>query len=118
EGGKRFIWSGQPMGQFTWITDTDAKGIVIANFQALTSERFTQLDHGQWDTDRVMYEFGPPAEISRVGLRGEQTVWSYRFREQAVWNSLMHVHFDQQGKLTKYYPGPDPLWDPRERLGF
>ncbi|MFA7679270.1 MAG: hypothetical protein WCY07_03860 [Pigmentiphaga sp.] len=117
-GGQRFIWSGQPMGQFTWITDTDAQGLVIDNFQALTSERFTQLDHGEWDSNRVMFEFGPPAEISRVGLRGEHIVWSYRFREQGVWNSLMHVHFDHQGKLTKYYPGPDPLWDPRERLGL
>src|SRR5690606_26285604 len=75
-GGQRFIWSGQPMGQFTWITDTDAQGLVIDNFQALTSERFTQLDHGEWDSNRVMYEFGPPAEISRVGLRAEHIVWS------------------------------------------
>lgn len=118
EGGQRFIWSGQPMGQFTWITDTDAQGKVLQHIQALTSERFNLLDHGEWDSNRVMYEFGPPAEISRVGLRGEHIVWSYRFKENGVWNSLMHVHFNHQGQLTKYYPGPDPLFDPRERFGF
>lgn len=112
-GGERLIWSGQPMGQFVWISDTDASGRVVSTFQALTSERFQMLDKGRWDKDRLLFEFGPPAEINRVGLKGEHIVWNYRFREDGVWNSLMYVYTDANGIVTKHHPGPDPMFEPR-----
>ncbi|MDX3907206.1 MAG: hypothetical protein QHC78_16070 [Pigmentiphaga sp.] len=116
-GGERLIYSSQPMGQYAWITDIGPDGKVIATTQALTSERFRMLDAGRWDTERLLFEFGPPAEITRVGLRGEQIVWGYRFREDGVWNSLMYVYVNDQGIVTRYHPGPDPLMEPRFQLG-
>ncbi|MPS29363.1 hypothetical protein [Pigmentiphaga sp.] len=117
-GGQRLIYSSQPMGQYAWITDVGPDGKVIGTTQALTSERFRMLDSGHWDTDRLLFEFGPPAEITRVGLRGEQIVWGYRFREDGVWNSLMYVYVTDKGVVTRYHPGPDPLMEPRFQLGM
>jgi len=117
-GGQRLIYSSQPMGQFAWITDIGADGKVIGTTQALTSERFNMLDSGNWDTERLLFEFGPPAEITHVGLKGEQTVWGYRFREDGVWNSLMYVYVTDQGVVTRHHPGPDPLMEPRFPFGM
>ena len=36
-------------------------------------------------------------------------VWSYRYKEAGVWNSLMSVHFDQQGVVRQMLNGPDPM---------
>jgi len=109
-GGERLIYSGQPMGQQVWISDLDAGGKVVNTFQALTSERFAMLDHGDWDAKRLMYEFGPPARVDRVGLHGEQIVWNYRFKEDDVWNSLMYVYVTDAGVVYRHHPGPDPLY--------
>lgn len=116
-GGERIIYTSQPMGQYAWITDVGPDGKVVATTQALTSERFRMLDSGRWDTDRLLFEFGPPAEISRVGLRGEHIVWAYRFREDGVWNSMMYVFVDDNGVVTRYHPGPDPVMEPRFQMG-
>lgn len=120
-GGRRLIYSGQPMGQFTWLADVDASGRVVATTQALTSERFQMIDaglaEGRWTTDRLLLEFGPPAEITRVGLRAEQTVWGYRFRQDGVWNAMMYVYVTPEGVVTRFHPGPDPLAEPRRIMG-
>ena len=42
-------------------------------------------------------------------------VWSYRYKEAGVWNSLMHVHFDGQGVVRHMLNGPDPMYEPRDR---
>ncbi|GAA4328189.1 lipoprotein [Pigmentiphaga soli] len=116
DGGTRLIWSTQPMGQFVWVTDVDASGKTISNQQALTTENFDRIKIGEWDTERLRYEFGPPAEISRVGLRGEHLVWSYRYRQDGVWNSLMHIYISDSGKVERFHPGPDPLAEPRDGM--
>ncbi|VCU69786.1 hypothetical protein PIGHUM_01851 [Pigmentiphaga humi] len=117
DGGERLLWSTQPMGQFVWISDVGPDGKVVETFQALTSERFAMLDSGTWNTDRLLFEFGPPAEISRVGLHGENIVWDYRFREDGVWNSMMYVYVNEQGVVTRHHPGPDPLTELRFQMG-
>jgi hypothetical protein len=121
DGGKRLVYSMQPLGQFTWIADTDANGRIISNFQALTTKRFNLindgLEQGLWNADRITYEFGPPAHISRVGLHGEQIVWEYRFREDDVWNSLMYIYVTDKGVVTRFHPGPDPMAQPGGMFG-
>jgi hypothetical protein len=118
-GGKRLIYSGQPMGQFAWLTDIDASGRVVSTTQALTSERFNMINdglaEGRWTRDRLLLEFGPPAEITRVAMQPDQAIWGYRFRQDGVWNSLMYVYVAPDGRVTRFHPGPDPRY---ERLHF
>lgn len=118
-GGKRLIYSGQPMGQFVWLADVDASGRVVSTTQALTSERFNMINdglaEGRWTSDRLLLEFGPPAEITRVAMQPDQAIWGYRFRQDGVWNSLMYVYVAPDGRVTRFHPGPDPRY---ERLHF
>jgi hypothetical protein len=120
-GGTRLIYTTQPMGQYAWLTDYDASGQAVSTVQALTSTRFQMIDNGlaegQWNANRLRSEFGPPAEIRRVGYPADQAVWGYRFRQDGVWNSLMYVYVrDSDGVVTRFHPGPDPLADPREGM--
>lgn len=113
DGGRRVIWTQQPFGQFAWGTNVDAQGRVGQITPLLTDQHFQQLSQGTWTPERVQCEFGPPAEKSGVGLPGSiQLVWSYRYQQSGVWNSLMHVYFGQDGeKVTRFHPGPDPMYD-------
>ena len=66
------------------------------------------------DKDDILRNFGRPAETSAVGYH-DYEVWSYRYKEAGVWNSMMHVHFDQQGVVRQMLNGPDPMYDDRFR---
>jgi hypothetical protein len=112
-GGQRLIWSQQPYGQYAWGTTVDAAGVTDKIQPLLTDQHFSRLASGIWTPDRVRCEFGPPAEISTVGLPSStQIVWSYRYRQAGAWNSLMHVYFGSDGeKVTRFHPGPDPMYD-------
>ena len=79
----------------------------------LTDPHFKVLETGTWGPDRVRCEFGPPARIDEAGL-GEkrEVVWSYRYKENSVWNSLMYVYMGRDGSgVTHFHPGPDPMYD-------
>lgn len=121
-GGKRLVYTSQPMGQFAWVTDVDANGKVVSTTQALTSARFKMIDdglaEGRWTADRLLMEFGPPAEITKVAMYPDEKVWGYRFREDGVWNSLMYVYVDPAGIVKRFHPGPDPMYEPRMMMGM
>lgn len=112
DGGVRAVWSQQPFGQYAWGTNVSSDGRVGVVTQILSDKVFEQLSDGVWDTDRVQCEFGPPASIDGVGLPGNiKTVWSYRYKQYDVWNSLMYVFFDPATNLViDHYPGPDPMF--------
>lgn len=112
-GGQRLIWSMQPMGQYAWGTNVDAAGNTDQVQSLLTDEHFRLLASGTWTPEQVRCEFGPPAQIETVGLPSStQTVWSYRYRQSGAWNSLMYVYFGTDGaKVTRFHPGPDPMYD-------
>lgn len=112
--GERLLYPTAPMGQGAYLVDIDHDGRVRSITQALTDERFGQIRKGEWTQARVQQEFGPPAETSVQPLKN-QSIWSYRYRQQGVWNSLMHVHFDTAGIVQEYFPGPDPHFDPDSR---
>ncbi|GAA5236386.1 outer membrane protein assembly factor BamE [Verticiella sediminum] len=113
DGGQRLVWSGQPFRQASWAADAGPDGRTTGVQQVLTDAGFAQLRTGEWNRDRVRCTFGPPAQIGAVGSFGHpQEVWSYAYKQDTVWNSLMHVHFDDAGYVTRVYPGPDPAYDP------
>lgn len=106
-----------PMGQFTWMASIGPDGRLKAYEQVLTGEKFATIKIDQATKEDVLRTIGRPAERSRVAMHNYE-VWSYRYKEAGVWNSLMHVHFDQNGIVRQMLNGPDPLFEPRERFPF
>ncbi len=113
DGGERWVWSGQPFMQASWATNVKPDGTTSGIEQVLTDASFSRLRQGNWHIDQVRCTWGPPGEISGVGWgRNVEKVWSYSYRQDGVWNSLMHVYFDDAGYVTRFHPGPDPLYEP------
>lgn len=119
DGSQRLIWSQQPFGQRAWATNTDTKGRIDGIRPILTDEHFSMLRRNTWTPEQLLCEFGPPAERAAVGLPSvRQIVWSYRYLQDGVWNSLMHVYLGQDGsQVTRFHPGPDPMYE-RNRFGL
>lgn len=118
-GTQRVIWTMQPLGQYAWGANVDSNGNIDQVVPLLTNQNFRKLDKGVWSEDDLRCEFGPPAEIAPVGLPSvRRTVWSYRYKENGAWNSLMHVYFDPEtNTVEKYHSGPDPIYE-NERFWF
>ncbi len=75
---------------------------------------FAKIEVGKARKDEVLRLVGRPAETSRV-FQHDDEVWSYRYKESEVWNSLMHVHFDRDGVVRMRMNGPDPLFEHERR---
>jgi hypothetical protein len=114
DGGQLLEYRGQPMGQFQHMARIGPDGRLVSWEQVLTSENFGKVKVDHWTKDDILRHFGRPAEVSRVGFHNYE-VWSYRYKEAGVWNSMMHVHFDQQGVVRQMLNGPDPMYDDRYR---
>jgi hypothetical protein len=115
DGSQVLEYAGQPMGQFQHMATVGADGRLAAYEQVLTSEKFATVKIGRWTRDDILRTFGHPAETSRVAFH-DYEVWSYRYKEAGVWNSMMHVHFDQGGIVQQMLNGPDPMYDDRFRF--
>ena len=103
-----------PMGQTTWMARIGPDGRLTAYEQVLTGEKFATLKVDQATKEQVLRTIGRPAERSRVAMQNYE-VWSYRYKEAGVWNSMMHVHFDEGGVVRQMMNGPDPMYEPRDR---
>lgn len=115
DGKTNMIWSTQPMGQYAWSTQVAPDGSSSGVSQILTDAAFRQVEVGSWTTEQLQCTFGPPAEVDAVGLPSvRQTVWSYRYKQSGVWNSLMHIYVSPDGVVQRMHPGPDPLYEAPE----
>lgn len=112
DGTRRVIWTMQPSGQYAWGADVRPDGRIDQVASILTDAYFKRMALG-WTADQVRCEFGPPADISGVGLPSvRETVWAYRYKQSGVWNSLMYVYMGRDGnQVTRFHPGPDPEYD-------
>jgi hypothetical protein len=114
DGGKALEYRGQPMGQFQYMAYVEPDGRLIAYQQVLTGENFARVKIGKTTKDDILRMFGRPAEVSRVAFH-DYEVWTYRYKESGVWNSVMNVHFDRNGVVQQMLNGPDPMFDDRFR---
>jgi hypothetical protein len=112
-----FEYATGPMGQQTWMARIGADGRLVSYEQVLTGEKFATIQVDKATKEDVLRTIGRPAEKSYVALR-DWEVWSYRYKEAGVWNSMMHVHFDKQGIVCQMLNGPDPRYEPRDRFGW
>jgi hypothetical protein len=103
-------YAGGPFGQQTWMARFGGDGRLAVFEQVLTSEKFGSLKIGTATRDDVLRTLGRPAERSYLALP-DLEVWSYRYKESGVWNSMMHAHFDRAGVLRRMMNGPDRMYE-------
>ena len=115
DGNTRLLeYAGGAFGQYSYMARIGPDGRLVSYDQVLTSENFAKVKVDQWTKDDILRHFGRPAEVTGVYYHNYE-VWSYRYKEAGVWNSLMSVHFDQQGVVRQMLNGPDPMFDERLR---
>lgn len=110
DGGTRWLYPTQPYGQFTYAADFDASGRLVSFRQILTTLDFAQIRVGTSTQQDVLRMFGKPEETAYFRLMDRQ-VWSYRFKQEGVWPSLMHFYFDRDGIVRLTQVSPDPMYD-------
>lgn len=115
-GGDTLLeYTTQPFGQYAYMARFGPDGALKSYEQVLTDEKFATLKVGLATRDEVLRTIGHPAETSYLSLR-DLTVWSYRYKQSGVWNSLMHVHFDRAGVVREMMAGPDPAYEEKPRF--
>jgi hypothetical protein len=111
-GGQVLEYRGQPMGQSQHMARFAPDGRLLSYEQVLTTENFAAVEIGHWNKNDILRRFGRPAETSRVRASDDE-IWSYRYKEKGVWNSLMNITFTGLGVVRKMDNTPDPLLDER-----
>ena len=108
--GQLLEYATGPFGQQTYMARMGPDGRLLSFEQVLTSETFATLKIGTANRDEVLHTLGRPAERAFLDL-SQLEVWSYRYKEGGVWNSMMHAHFDRNGVLRMMLNGPDPMYE-------
>jgi hypothetical protein len=106
-----------PWGQETYMARIGPDGRIISFEQVLTTQKFATIKIGEATKSDVLRIIGHPSEISYLSL-SELEVWSYPYKENRVWNSLMHVHFDKSGIVRKMLNSPDTRFEEDMRFLF
>jgi hypothetical protein len=112
DGSQWLEYRGQPMGQFQHMAHVGADGRLVSYEQVLTSPNFARVTVNDWTRDQVLRNFGRPAEASRDRASGYE-VWSYRYKQDNVWNSFMNIYFNARGVVRRVENTADPLLDDR-----
>lgn len=113
DAGQVFEYPQGPYGQTTFMARFGPDKRLASYEQVLTNEKFGLIKVDRSTREDVLRTIGRPAERSSVALHNYE-VWSYRYKESGVWNSMMHVHFDQDGIVRLMLNGPDPMYDDRK----
>lgn len=106
-----------PWGQQTYMARIGPDGTVLSFEQVLTTKKFATIKLDQFTKSGVLHTVGAPSDTSYLALT-DLEVWSYPYRENDVWNSVMHIHFDRTGIVRKMLNGPDLRFDPDGRFPF
>lgn len=109
-GGQVLEYASGPFGHETYMAHLGPDGRLTLFEQVLTGQKFATLKIGGVTRDDVLRTLGRPSERSYLDLP-ELEVWSYRYKENGVWNSMMHAHFDRAGVLRMMQNGPDRMFE-------
>jgi hypothetical protein len=106
-----------PWGQQTYMARIGPDDRLISYEQVLTSQKFASIQVGKATKEDVLRTIGAPSDVSTLPLKHYE-VWSYPYRENDVWDSIMYVHFDQTGIVRELLNGPDLRRDPDTNFLF
>ena len=112
--GTQYEYSG-PFAHVAYMARFGPDGRLVSYEQVRTGQRFAALRPGVASKADVLAAVGHPSETSRVHMHNYE-VWSYRYKESGVWNSMMHVHFDGNGIVQLMQSGPDPMFEDKKRF--
>jgi hypothetical protein len=107
-GDDVLIYTAQPLGQRASAAHVASDGRVTAVEPLLNTEHFALIAVNDWNENAVFTHFGPPAEVRHTR---QYLVWSYRYKEAQVWDSLFSVMFDESGTVRVTQNGPDPMYN-------
>jgi len=99
-----------PMGQTTDMARIGPEGRLVSFEQVLTMQKFGTIKAGEADKDKVLRTIGAPSETHYYPASQLES-WSYPFKENGIWDSLMSVFFDKAGIVRKLQNGPDRKYD-------
>lgn len=78
--------------------------------QVRTDAKFATITIGKSTANDVLKTVGKPTETSEI-YQNNYKVWSYRYKQDDVWDSMMHVMFDDNGIVQKMEVGRDPQYN-------
>ena len=113
--GPELEYATGPYGQYTYMARFGPDDKLISYEQVLDTPGFARVKVGVSTQQDVLHLLGRPTEKSYLSIP-KLVVWSYRYKESGVWDSMMHVHFDHDGIVRMMMNGPDP--DKEERRSF
>lgn len=117
KNGYLLEYTRNPWGQATNMARFDRSGRLISYEQVLTVEKFATIKPGIATKDDVLRTIGHPSETSYLS-RLQLEVWSYPYKEAGVWNSVMHVHFDNNGVVKMMQNAQDMRFERDGMFGF
>ena len=112
DGDTRILeWAADNSNQYTYMATFGSDGRMKKYEQVLTVEKFSTLKPGISTKEDVIRTVGHPNRFeSEYLLRVDSEVWTYRYKESGVWDSMMHIHFGPDGVVKKLENGLDPLY--------
>lgn len=112
DGDTTLLEYGSAYGQQKFMIRLDTGHRLISCRQVLTTDEFDAIRVGKDNMQSVLLRVGQPAETDYLALKG-YTVWSYHYKEDGVWDSMMHIKFDADGIVRGKENGLDMLYLPR-----
>ena len=109
------LYTSAPLGQRASAAWLDPSGRVVRVEPLFDTEHFAKIEVAAWNKQDVLTHFGKPSEVTRIP---RYEVWSYRYREAEVWNSLFSIMFDANGVVRQTQNGPDPMYERKDRGMF
>lgn len=109
DGGMRWLYPTRPLGPYTYAADFDKSGRLSSFRQILTAADFAGIRIDQSRQEDVLNTFGKPEYIAYFPSI-DMTVWSYRFRYDGGWWSLMHLYFDRNSVIRRTQSTNDPMY--------
>lgn len=117
QGVTRWLYPTKPFGEETIAVDFDAQGRLLRTTQVLSTQEFNKVEIDKWTKTNVLHHFGEPVETSYFPLM-KREVWTYRFKQDDVWFSMMNFYFDADGIVKTTQISPDPLHEKRDNNMF
>ena len=110
DGNTRLLeWPVGEWSQYASMARVGPDGKLISYENVRTREKFGTIQVNQFNKNDVLRTVGHPTETSYLPLK-KQEVWSYRYKEEGIWNSMMHIYFDSSGIVRGIENGQDPLY--------
>ena len=113
DGGERWQYSWQPMGDRVYNVDVGADGRVQSVAQTMSENHFARIGIDHWGQNELLREFGPPIEITRV-FAFDGTVWAWRY-SIGPFHRLLYVYLDPAGVVRRWHGADDPAYESRDR---